>query len=105
MRRAYCVSTAFGCVLLPAFSHAEDTVTELPATDIQAAGDIESSPYVRSTSSTASKSEVPIRDEAQSVNVVTQQTPDDFQVKSLDDAMKFVSGCRSPTLWAIPRTR
>ncbi|PHN30377.1 ligand-gated channel [Pseudomonas sp. ICMP 561] len=83
---------AFGCVLLPAFSHAEDTVTELPATDIQAAGDIESSPYVRSTSSTASKSEVPIRDEAQSVNVVTQQTLDDFQVKSLDDAMKFVSG-------------
>ncbi|MDG6398455.1 TonB-dependent siderophore receptor [Pseudomonas quasicaspiana] len=92
MRRAYCVSLAFGCVLLPAFSHAEDTVTELPATDIQAAGDIESSPYVRSTSSTASKSEVPIRDEAQSVNVVTQQTLDDFQVKSLDDAMKFVSG-------------
>lgn len=92
MRRAYCVSLAFGCVLLPAFSQAEDTVTELPATDIQAAGDIESSPYVRSTSSTASKSEVPIRDEAQSVNVVTQQTLDDFQVKSLDDAMKFVSG-------------
>ncbi|WP_349972790.1 TonB-dependent siderophore receptor [Pseudomonas caspiana] len=92
MHRAYCVSLAFGCVLLPAFSHAEDTVTELPATDIQAAGDIESSPYVRSTSSTASKSEVPIRDEAQSVNVVTQQTLDDFQVKSLDDAMKFVSG-------------
>lgn len=67
-------------------------MTELPATDIQAQGDIESSPYVRSTSSTASKSQVPIRDEAQSVNVVTQQTLDDFQVKSLDDAMKFVSG-------------
>jgi iron complex outermembrane receptor protein len=92
MRRAYCVSLAFGCVLLPAFSQAEEAVTELPATDIQATGDVQSSPYVRSTSSTASKSEVPIRDEAQSVNVVTQQTLDDFQVKSLDDAMKFVSG-------------
>lgn len=91
-RRAYCVSLAFGCVLLPALSQAEEAVTELPATDIQAAGDTESSPYVRSTSSTASKSEVPIRDEAQSVNVVTQQTLDDFQIKSLDDAMKFVSG-------------
>jgi iron complex outermembrane receptor protein len=73
-------------------SQAEEAVTELPATDIQAQGEIESSPYVRSTSSTASKSQVPIRDEAQSVNVVTQQTLDDFQVKSLDDAMKFVSG-------------
>jgi iron complex outermembrane receptor protein len=73
-------------------SQAEEAVTELPATDIQAQGDIESSPYVRSTSSTASKSQVPIRDEAQSVNVVTQQTLDDFQVISLDDAMKFVSG-------------
>jgi iron complex outermembrane receptor protein len=92
MRRAYCVSLAFGCVLFPVFSQAEDAVTELPATDVQARSDIESSPYVRSTSSTASKSEVPIRDEAQSVNVVTQQTLDDFQVKSLDDAMKFVSG-------------
>jgi iron complex outermembrane receptor protein len=92
MRRAYCVSLAFGCVLFPVFSQAEDAVTELPATDVQAKSDIESSPYVRSTSSTASKSEVPIRDEAQSVNVVTQQTLDDFQVKSLDDAMKFVSG-------------
>lgn len=92
VRRAYCVSLAFGCVLLPAMSQAEETATELPATDIQAASEVESSPYVRSTSSTASKSEVPIRDEAQSVNVVTQQTLDDYQVKSLDDAMKFVSG-------------
>lgn len=92
LRRAYCAFFAFNCVLLPAVSQAEEAVTELPATDIQAQGNMESSPYVRSTSSTASKSEVPIRDEAQSVNVVTQQTLDDFQVKSLDDAMKFVSG-------------
>ncbi len=33
-----------------------------------------------------------LRDEAQSVLVVTPQTLEDFQVKSLDDAMKFVSG-------------
>ncbi len=33
-----------------------------------------------------------LKDEAQSVQVVTPQTIEDFQVRSLDDAMKFVSG-------------
>ncbi len=92
MRRVSCVMLAFGCVMTPLGAQAEQGATELPATDIQAAGTVDSSPYVRSIASTASKSEVPIRDEAQSVNVVTQQTLDDYQVKSLDDAMKFVSG-------------
>lgn len=92
MRRVSCVMLAFGCVIAPLVAQAEQGATELPATDIQAAGNVESSAYVRSIASTASKSEVPIRDEAQSVNVVTQQTLDDYQVKSLDDAMKFVSG-------------
>lgn len=92
MRRVSCVMLAFGCVITPLVTQAEQGATELPATDIQAAGVVDSSPYVRSIASTASKSEVPVRDEAQSVNVVTQQTLDDYQVKSLDDAMKFVSG-------------
>ena len=92
MRRVSCVMLAFGCVIAPLVAQAEQGATELPATDIQAAGNVESSAYVRSIASTASKSEVPIRDEAQSVNVVTRQTLDDYQVKSLDDAMKFVSG-------------
>lgn len=48
--------------------------------------------YQARTASTASKSSVPLREEAQSVQVVTPQTIEDYQVRSLDDAMKFVSG-------------
>ncbi|WP_310123261.1 TonB-dependent siderophore receptor [Pseudomonas oryzihabitans] len=48
--------------------------------------------YRASEASTASKSAVPLKEEAQSVQVVTPQTLDDFEVRSLDDAMQFVSG-------------
>lgn len=48
--------------------------------------------YQAKRASTASKSSVALKDEAQSVQVVTPQTIEDFQVRSLDDAMKFVSG-------------
>ncbi|WP_408980386.1 TonB-dependent siderophore receptor [Pseudomonas sp. B21-048] len=65
---------------------------ELPATDIQASRVSQDTGYTTSQASTASKSNVPIKEEAQSVNVVTQQTLSDYQVRSLDDAMKFVSG-------------
>lgn len=48
--------------------------------------------YRATRASTASKSDVPIKEEAQSVQVVTPETIGDFEVRSLDDAMKFISG-------------
>ncbi|WP_407316807.1 TonB-dependent siderophore receptor [Pseudomonas sp. nanlin1] len=66
--------------------------TELPATDIRAERISQESGYTANESSTASKGNVPIKEEAQTVNVVTPQTIADYQVRSLDDAMKFVSG-------------
>ncbi|MEX0162623.1 TonB-dependent siderophore receptor [Pseudomonas brassicacearum] len=65
---------------------------ELPATDIQGSRVTQDEGYTTSQASTASKSDVPIKEEAQSINVVTQQTLADYQVRSLSDAMKFVSG-------------
>ena len=70
---------------------AQDTL-ELPATDIQGSRTTQDEGYTASQASTASKSDVPIKEEAQSINVVTQQTLADYQVRSLNDAMKFVSG-------------
>lgn len=69
-------------------THAAEQTT-LPATQVSA--DAEQA-YTASSASTASKSDVPLRDEAQSVIVVTPRTISDYGVQSLDDAMKFVSG-------------
>lgn len=65
---------------------------ELPSQDITAAPAADENGYQAKRASTASKSSVALKDEAQSVQVVTPQTIEDFQVNSLDDAMKFVSG-------------
>lgn len=67
-------------------------MVQLPSTAIQAAQDSESRYAPGSITSTASKTDTLVRDEAQTVNTVTAQTLDDYQVQSLDDAMKFVSG-------------
>ncbi|RMS15220.1 TonB-dependent siderophore receptor, partial [Pseudomonas coronafaciens pv. coronafaciens] len=64
----------------------------LPATQVSAAATQPQEGYSAKSTSTASKSDVPIKEEAQSVNVVTPQTIADYNVRSLDDAMKFVSG-------------
>ncbi|MDZ4338002.1 MAG: TonB-dependent siderophore receptor [Pseudomonas sp.] len=64
---------------------------ELPSQAVTATREDQTS-YSASTASTASKSAVPIMQEAQAVQVVTQQVIEDYQVQSLDDAMKFVSG-------------
>ncbi|RAU38522.1 TonB-dependent siderophore receptor [Pseudomonas sp. RIT411] len=48
--------------------------------------------YRATRASTASKSDVPIREEAQSVQTVTPQLIQDYEVRTLDDASKFVSG-------------
>ncbi|WP_372876171.1 TonB-dependent siderophore receptor [Pseudomonas sp.] len=64
---------------------------QLPSQEIVAPRALEQG-YRARTASTASKSAVPLREEAQSVQVVTPQTIEDYQVRSLDDAMKFVSG-------------
>lgn len=65
---------------------------ELPSQEVLAKPTVEDDGYQAKRASTASKSSVALRDEAQSVQVVTPQTIEDFQVRSLDDAMKFVSG-------------
>lgn len=67
-------------------------ILELPTTDIQGSRITQDEGYTASQASTASKSDVPIKEEAQSINVVTRQTLADYQVRSLGDAMKFVSG-------------
>lgn len=65
---------------------------ELPSQEVVAKPTVEENGYQAKRASTASKSSVALKDEAQSVQVVTPQTIEDFQVRSLDDAMKFVSG-------------
>jgi iron complex outermembrane receptor protein len=73
---------------------AEPTVNELPASVVQATRDTgaDADSYTRDESTTASKGTMQIRDEAQTVNTVTAQTLDDYQVKDLNDALRFVSG-------------
>lgn len=48
--------------------------------------------YRATRASTASKSDVPIKEEAQSVQTVTPQLIQDYEVRTLDGASKFVSG-------------
>ncbi|WP_424483089.1 TonB-dependent siderophore receptor [Pseudomonas sp.] len=86
--------TLLALALMPAASSlAAETATalELPSQTVTATREDQTS-YSASTASTASKSAVPIMQEAQAVQVVTEQVIEDFQVQSLDDAMKFVSG-------------
>ncbi|MFI8382173.1 TonB-dependent siderophore receptor [Pseudomonas sp. NPDC079086] len=74
-------------------SLAAETISplELPSQAVTATREAETG-YATKTASTASKSAVPIMQEAQAVQVVTEQVIEDYQVQSLDDAMKFVSG-------------
>ncbi|MGA3683913.1 TonB-dependent siderophore receptor, partial [Pseudomonas graminis] len=70
---------------------AAQTVTELAPSVIQstrAAADGSGS-YTVSEGSTASKTSTQNRDDAQTVNTGTAQTRDDYQVKDLNDAMRF----------------
>lgn len=60
--------------------------------DISATASEADDSYRAATASTASKSDVPIREEAQSVQTVTPQLIQDYEVRTLDDASKFVSG-------------
>jgi len=48
--------------------------------------------YSASQASTATKTATPLNETPQSVSVVTQSMIEDYQVTSLDEAMKFVSG-------------
>lgn len=64
---------------------------QLPSLEIQAAQEIEEG-YRAEQASTASKSPIPLKEEAQSLQVVPPQTLEDYGVSSLDEAMKFVSG-------------
>ncbi|ROO40161.1 ligand-gated channel [Pseudomonas sp. AF76] len=85
------VLPTLSCCLIASPLWAQDSL-ELPTTDIQGTRITQDEGYTASQASTASKSDVPIKEEAQSINVVTQQILDDYQVRSLNDAMKFVSG-------------
>ncbi|TWC23139.1 MULTISPECIES: TonB-dependent siderophore receptor [unclassified Pseudomonas] len=86
-----CVLPTLSCCFIASPLWAQDVI-ELPTTDIQGSRVTQDEGYTASQASTASKNDVPIKEEAQSINVVTQQTLDDYQVRSLGDAMKFVSG-------------
>lgn len=88
-------ASVFLCTALPCLAMAaEPTVNELPASVVQATGDsgVEAASYTGDESTTASKGMTQIRDEAQTVNTVTAQTLEDYQVKDLNDALRFVSG-------------
>ncbi len=81
------------CALpLATFAQSESATVELGPIQVQGEAADASAGYHRDQASTASKSEVPIRDEAQTLNVVTERTLQDFAPTSLDDALKFVSG-------------
>jgi iron complex outermembrane receptor protein len=82
------------CSALPGLATAAQTVTELAPSVIQSTRDAAdgAGSYTVSEGSTASKTSTQNRDEAQTVNTVTAQTLDDYQVKDLNDAMRFVSG-------------
>ncbi|TWC37063.1 iron complex outermembrane receptor protein [Pseudomonas sp. SJZ079] len=87
-------STLIAFALLPtgqALAEQARTELQLPSQEVIAPRAAEEG-YRAQTGSTASKSDIPLKEEAQSVQVVTPQTIEDYQVKSLDDAMKFVSG-------------
>ncbi|MDQ7912697.1 TonB-dependent siderophore receptor [Pseudomonas sp. 102515] len=60
--------------------------------DISATASEADQGYRATRASTASKSDVPIKEEAQSVQAVTPQLIQDYEVRTLDDASKFVSG-------------
>jgi iron complex outermembrane receptor protein len=77
--------------LTPA-SHGLADELQLPSQEVVGASLADADGYRAKRASTASKSAVDIKDEAQSLQVVTPQTIEDFQVQSLDDALKFVSG-------------
>ncbi|MDD2035022.1 TonB-dependent siderophore receptor [Pseudomonas sp. 39167] len=85
------VLPTLSCCFIASPLWAQD-ILELPTTDIQGSRITQDEGYTASQASTASKSDVPIKEEAQSINVVTRQTLADYQVRSLGDAMKFVSG-------------
>ncbi|MGY4495365.1 iron complex outermembrane receptor protein [Pseudomonas sp. TE3610] len=82
------------CSALPALAMAAPASTELPASVIESTSDApsDSDSYTRDEGSTASKTATKNRDEAQTVNTVAAQTLSDYQVKDLNDAMRFVSG-------------
>lgn len=86
LRSALALALLSSCIV-----HAAEQAT-LPATQVSADRDDTERGYTATSASTASKSDVPLKDEAQSVIVVTPQTISDYGVQSLDDAMKFVSG-------------
>lgn len=66
--------------------------TTLAPMDISATASEADQGYRATRTSTASKSDVPIKEEAQSVQTVTPQLIQDYEVRTLDDAAKFVSG-------------
>lgn len=74
---------------LPNLAAAEQV---LPATQVGADALTTDDSYTAPTVSTASKGDVPVKEEAQTVNVVTHQTLTDYNARSLDDAIKFISG-------------
>ncbi len=92
VRRAPLLISAVASALLCATPAQAADETTLPATQIGADAISNDDSYTATTASTASKSDVPLKEEAQTVNVVTHQTIADYKVQSLDDVTKFISG-------------
>ncbi|KAF6660274.1 TonB-dependent siderophore receptor [Enterobacteriaceae bacterium EKM102V] len=87
-RHSALVVAICGSILLPQAEAATDSAPDITVT-------AEANPegnYSASQSSVASKMPTARLDEAQSVSVVTQQQLEDYQVSSLAEAMRFVSG-------------
>ncbi|EIK93357.1 TonB-dependent siderophore receptor [Pseudomonas sp. M47T1] len=91
-RRAPFLASALASALLCAGTAHAAGETTLPATQIGAQASSGDDSYTAASASTASKSDVPLKEEAQTVNVVPHQTLADYSVKSLDDVTRFISG-------------
>jgi catecholate siderophore receptor len=86
--RALLVSTALLTVMIPAVAVAEDPVDQLSPIIVTG----ETRGYVALNSVTATKTDTPLIDVPQSVNVITRQQLDDQAAYSLSDVLRYVPG-------------
>lgn len=89
---------------------ARDDVTQLPAVEVEAQAPSPVSPvgpddgYRAQRSATATKTDAPLAETAQSVSVVTRQRIEDQGARNMQDAMNYVAGVRSDAYGLDSRT-
>ncbi|MFY7852759.1 MAG: TonB-dependent receptor plug domain-containing protein, partial [Brevundimonas sp.] len=86
--RVLLVSTALLTVLMPTAAMAEDPVDQLSPIIVTGV----TRGYVALNSVTATKTDTPLIDVPQSVNVITRQQLDDQAAYSLSDVLRYVPG-------------